>query len=343
MVASVKIGGAKKNYWAMDIDFVILWVDGDDPDWREEFRKARIAENADASEIRYRDWRNLHYWFRAVDKFAPWVRRIHFITWGHLPKWLNISHPKLHIVNHSEFIPSEFLPTFNSNAIELNIHRIEGLAEHFVLFNDDTFLGRASSPEEFFRNGLPCDIARLSIIEPSAIGHIIQNNMALINSRYPDKSRMKRNLGKWLSPCYGVVNLLKSLTLMPWSCFTGFLDTHMPQAYLRSRFVEAWDVWGKELRETCRHHTRNLADLSHWLVRYDTLVRGDFAPHKVCDCRLMTISDYTIDDISEDIAKSRYRMFCINDGDNISDFEAQSRQLCNAFEAILPEKSSYEV
>ena len=99
------------------IDFVILWVDGNDPDWQRDFRQARRTENEDASEIRYRDWRNLHYWFRGVERFAPWVRKIHFITWGHLPAWLRVLHPKLHIVNHADFIPSEYLPTFNSNAI----------------------------------------------------------------------------------------------------------------------------------------------------------------------------------------------------------------------------------
>ena len=93
-----------------EIDFVILWVDGNDPAWREEFVRTRQAENDDASEIRYRDWRNLHYWFRSAERFAPWVRKVHFITWGHLPAWLRRDHPKLHIVNHRDFIPAEYSP-----------------------------------------------------------------------------------------------------------------------------------------------------------------------------------------------------------------------------------------
>lgn len=84
-----------------------------------------------------------------MERFAPWVRRIHFITWGHLPAWLDTAHPKLHVVNHAEYMPAEYLPTFNSNTIELNIARIEGLAERFVLFNDDTFLLRDTPPEYF--------------------------------------------------------------------------------------------------------------------------------------------------------------------------------------------------
>ena len=164
-----------------EIDFVILWVDGNDPAWHEEFVRTRQAENDDASEIRYRDWRNLHYWFRSAERFAPWVQKVHFITWGHLPAWLRRDHPKLHIVNHRDFIPAEYLPTFNSNTIELNIHRIEGLADRFVLFNDDTFLTRGCWPEDFFRRGVPCDMARLSVVQPSSVGHIIYNDLELIN------------------------------------------------------------------------------------------------------------------------------------------------------------------
>ncbi|MCH5335437.1 MAG: Stealth CR1 domain-containing protein [Alistipes sp.] len=326
------------------IDFVILWVNGDDPEWRGEFRKARIAENADASEVRYRDWRNLDYWFRTVERFAPWVRRIHFVTWGHLPQWLNTTHPKLHVVNHPDFIPSQYLQTFNSNAIELNLHRVEGLAEHFVLFNDDMFLTRECRPEDFFSpEGLPRDIARLSIIETSPIGHIVQNDMQLINERHPKSRSVKQHFGKWFSLRYGAGNLLKTLSLMPWDHFSGLLDTHMPQPYLKSRFAEAWDLWGERLHETCMHRIRNLSDLSHWLIRYDTLVRGDFKPRGMGDCRLMTISDYTLDDICRDIAAKRWRMVCINDSDKITDFDTAAERLRAAFDAVAPEKSAYEI
>ena len=219
-----------KKYDDAPIDFVIPWVDGEDPAWRRQFLAVRRAEGADASEIRFRDWRNLRYWFRGVERLAPWVRRIHFITWGHLPAWLNTSNPRLHVVDHADYIPSAYLPTFNSNTIELNIARIEGLAERFVLFNDDTFLLRPVRPGDFFRRGLPCDMARLSVVQPSSVGHIVYNDLELINAAHRKGAVLRRWPGKWFSPRYGVVNLLKSLTLVPWSTFPGILDTHMRQA-----------------------------------------------------------------------------------------------------------------
>ena len=124
------------------IDFVMIWVDGNDPEWRKEKDKYsnKVDNNTDNREARFRDWDNLQYWFRGVEKFAPWVNKIHFVTCGHLPKWLNTENPKLNIVKHKDFIPEKYLPTFNSHTIELNLHRIKGLAENFVYFNDDLFI-----------------------------------------------------------------------------------------------------------------------------------------------------------------------------------------------------------
>lgn len=324
-----------------EIDFVLLWVDGNDPDWRRAFSETRAGAGADASEIRYRDWCNLHYWFRSVERFAPWVRRIHLITWGHLPAWLRTSHPKLHVVNHADYIPAEYLPTFNSNVIELNIGRIEGLSERFVLFNDDTFLTRPCRPEAFFRKGVPCDMARLCIVQASSVGHIVYNCLELINALHP-RNELTRHPGKWFSPRYGATNLLKTLSLLPWSFFPGFLDLHMPQPYLKEQFLRAWRIWGRELDECCRHRFREHGDLSHWLIRYDMLCRGEFTPRSFGDCRLMTLDDASLDDVCRDVAKGAWRMVCLNDSERIADFEASSRRLCEAFDTLLPEKSSYE-
>ncbi len=139
-----------KNTMENPIDFVITWVDGQDKSWRRQRDSYSHTEGEDDSEVRYRDWGILRYWFRGVEQFAPWVRTIHFVTWGHLPIWLDMEHPKLHIVKHEEYIPKEYLPTFDSCVLEIHLHRIEGLSDHFVYFNDDMFLLRPLKPTFFF-------------------------------------------------------------------------------------------------------------------------------------------------------------------------------------------------
>lgn len=327
-----------------EIDFVILWVDGGDPAWRSLFAEAKAGagRNADVSEIRYRDWDNLRYWFRAAERFAPWVRRIHFVTWGHLPSWLDTSHPKLNIVRHEDFIPREYLPTFNSNVIELNLGNIEGLAERFVLFNDDMFLLRDCRPEDFFRGGLPCDMARLSVVQPSSVGHIVYNNLEIVNAACDKRTCVRRNLGKWLNLRYGAGNVLKTLTLMPWSMFTGFWDSHQPQPHLASDFRRAWELWGGRLDAVCRNRFRELTDVSHWLMRYVRLAEGRFVPRGMGDCRLLTVCDASAEDICRDIESGRWRMACLNDSEDIGDFEAVRDRLKESFERLLPKKSEYE-
>ena len=148
----------------MDIDFVITWVDMNDAQWQKDFatHSGKIDNNTNEfSEARFREYGLLKYWFRGVEKFAPWVRKIHFVTCGQRPEWLNTHHPQLHLVNHEDYIPTSFLPCFNSSLIEIYLHKIEGLSEHFVYFNDDFFIISPITPERFFTTDCPT-ILRLS-------------------------------------------------------------------------------------------------------------------------------------------------------------------------------------
>jgi hypothetical protein len=80
---------------------------------------------------------------RAIYMHAPWVRFIYLVTASQLPNWLNASHPRVRIVNHAALFPDPtHLPTFNSLAIESVLHRIPGLSEYFLYFNNDGTAGR---------------------------------------------------------------------------------------------------------------------------------------------------------------------------------------------------------
>ena len=100
-----------------EIDFVLIWVDGNDMEWQKTKAQYRGDEQFNQNNVRYRDWDILHYWFRGVEKFAPWVRKVHFVTCGHVPQWLQLEHPKLNFVKHEEYIAGEYLPTFSANPI----------------------------------------------------------------------------------------------------------------------------------------------------------------------------------------------------------------------------------
>ncbi|WP_171967995.1 Stealth CR1 domain-containing protein, partial [Streptococcus salivarius] len=91
------------------IDIVVLWVDGSDPEFIRE-KQAVIGQVADLDqeidgEQRYRDYGIFNYWFRMIEKHAPWVNHVYLVTNGQKPEWLNLEHPKLKLVTHKEFIP----------------------------------------------------------------------------------------------------------------------------------------------------------------------------------------------------------------------------------------------
>ena len=332
------------------IDFVLPWVDGNDPEWRKSFL-AHLPESGksdDTREVRYRDWGLLRYWFRGVERFAPWVNKIHFITCGHYPDWLDLNHPKLNFVRHEDYIPSECLPTFNSNSIELSLYRLEALADRFVLFNDDTFLVGKVNPERFFYQGLPCDIAAFDVVASTSpankFAHTILNNVSAINQRFRKREVLRRHPMKWFHPLYGV-HLFRNIALLPWPYFTGFINPHLPNAYLRSTLMEVWESYGDLLAEACTERFRSVNDYSDWLFRYWQLVKGDFHPINVfASSAYMEITERTLPRIERAILRQEKPILVLNDAELSGHvpFEVYQKRLLAAFQRILPEKSTFE-
>lgn len=330
----------------MDIDFVLPWVDGSDPAWRAERARCAGCEEGDGSDVRYRDWGTLRYWFRAVDKFAPWARRVHFITWGHLPAWLNVEEPRLHIVRHEDYIPKEYLPTFSSHPIELNIHRIKGLSDHFVYFNDDIFLTAPVREEDFFRNGLPCDTCRFGVAHPhntdDPFAHILLNNTGVLNHCLNHRKYTRLNWRKWFSLRNGIKSVVRSVSLSYWPFFTGFVSPHLAVAYEKRAFEELWMAEPEALDATCRRRFRTMADVSQLAARSWRLARGHFTPAKPLGVTFFLKSEYGARPAAQAIAAQRWRMVCVNDDDTGFDFETERQRLIDAFERILPNKCSFE-
>lgn len=141
------------------IDAVFLWCDGADPKFRRAkdlmLKKMGLPFDEDnVGDVRFEDNEELRYALRSVSINAPWVNHIWVVTNGQRPYWL-IENNRLTVVCHDEIIPAELLPTFNSVVIEMYVHRIPGLQEKYILFNDDFFIKNKVSPDFFFNGDLP--------------------------------------------------------------------------------------------------------------------------------------------------------------------------------------------
>ncbi len=332
------------------IDFVVTWVDGNDEKWlKEKYKYEMKQENYEAedfqkwinSKIRYRDWENLKYWFRAVEKYAPWVNKIHFITYGHLPKWLDTNNPKLNIVNHKDYIPKEYLPTYNSNVIELNIHRIKELEEYFVLFNDDVFINDYVKPTDFFVNNQPCELAGIDIVKLDYyINNADINNMKILNKYFNKKASIKKNKSKWYQLKYGK-RLIKTLLLTPWNTVTGLAQQHVMCSYKKSNFNWLWENEKIKCEQTSKCKFREITNINHWVIKGYQLLSGDFYPraNKFGKSYMKPIDK----EIINDIIKHKHKAICINDFNcTEEEFINNKEKLNAAFEQMLPEKSSFE-
>lgn len=329
------------------IDFVLIWVDSSDPEWQAEFLKYRGAEG-DKRVCRFRDMGTLRYWFRGVEKFTPWVNKVYFVTCGQWPDWLNKEHPKLVCVRHDEFIPAEYLPTFSSHTIELNLHRISNLSERFVYFNDDTFLIGPMQEKDFFLRGLPRDQAILEICVPVFRPLFLTPiaNASLLNRHFNKKEIMLRYFGKFFSPIYGAANILRNLKHFTGARIPGFRTDHLPSAFLKSTFQEIWSAEPELLDSVCRHKFRVLTDINQWALRGWQYCTGQFVPVGNRGKYYGIGSAQDAEFAAKVISNSRHRMVCLNDGlDNMTepdDFKQIQVWLQQGIEKILPEKSSFE-
>lgn len=151
------------------IDLVYTWVDGNDAAWQQSkqewlARSGGAYDRQSTAKGRFVDNEELRYSLRSVEQNMSWINRIHIVTADQTPEWLNTKHPKIHLVSHRDIFPAECLPTFNSSAIDMALPNIEGLAERFILSNDDMFVVRPVTPDFFYTDkGLP--IARFGRVE----------------------------------------------------------------------------------------------------------------------------------------------------------------------------------
>ena len=338
----------------MDIDFLVTWLDSSDPKWQEEFRKYKgITTTGDQSKARYRDWDLFKYWFRAVENYAPWVHKVYLITNGKFPDWINPDNPKLVLVKHSDYIPEQFLPTFNSRTIEFYMNRIKGLSEHFVYFNDDMFLNAPITPEYYFKEGLPCDcnketvynVARYTPLTRFNIKIGIFTNIGVINGHFDRQNTVKASFSKWYGFHLNVIDRIMSLivSFAPHHCFMGFRDRHCEQPYLKSIFDEAWE---KESGMLIRSSTRFREDatLTPYFFRYWQFATNKFHPVRLNKIRKFRLIPEDLKLIDNTLKNIKIKSICLNDTVHCTDEDYESIKpiIVKAFEDKFPIKSSFE-
>ena len=331
-----------------NIDIVIPWVDGNDPIWQKQKQKFETKADGDVkSNIRFQSWDNFHLWFRAIEKHLPWYNKIFLLTFGHIPSFLNDNNPRIRIVRHDEYIPEEYLPTFNSNTIEMNIHRISDLSENFVLFNDDVFPLERIDEEYYFQDDKVCDEAVENVISTGGFTKGLHeqryaqvNNMFIINKYFKKAEVQKKNWDKWYCKDYGD-RLERTKACSYWYDFPGFYDPHMASAMKKSTLAHLWEIEHEALDKGSRDRFRGAADITQYLIRYWQICTGDFVPRRT-QGKVFFPTIKTYKEVVDAIRNKTYPMISFNENCTEEEFIIIKEAINDALKETFTEKCSFE-
>jgi hypothetical protein len=305
------------------IDVVYTWVDGSDPRWHVIFSEYALKEGVSAAAVakrRFKDHEELRYSLRSIHTYAPWVHHIYIVTFGQRPSWLAES-PMITIVDHTELFKNpQHLPTFNSMAIECNLHHIRGLQEHYLYFNDDVFLGRNTTPNDYFT---PTNKMKVFLSKrPLPTGAPIPGEEGFISA--------SKNTGSLLNTLFSEEQ--------------RYMHSHTPYPTLKSfvKYVES--RFSKIFDQVSSHRFRSLHDytITNGLIPYVALNTG----HGEQTFDSWVTNTFGVDPKHDhkDFKKlmvDRPKFFCLQDG--ADEDNPESLQLLNSFlEEYFPLPAPWE-
>ncbi|MEV6008834.1 stealth family protein [Streptomyces sp. NPDC051976] len=306
------------------VDVVYTWVDGTDPAWlarRAEHTGASYhGESANAARYLSRD--ELRYSLRSLHMYAPWTRNVYVVTDDQVPDWLDTSVPGVHVVSHREIFRSPgSLPTFNSHAIESQLHRIEGLSEHFLYFNDDVMLGRETTAQDFFLANGTTKFFPSSALVP-------------LGEKSPDDPPVAaagKNNRRIIEEYNGGVIVQKM--------------KHMPHALRRSVLQEIEHTFAAEHRRTESSRFRGMDDISvaSSLHHYYAFTTGRAIPAELPYVYIDLSHPWTDTRLGRLLAARDKTVFCVNDTVSTDDDLADQTDLITPFlESYFPVPGPFE-
>ena len=336
----------------IQIDFVVTWLDSSDPEWQKSLAIYSHKSTGHKEKARFRSTDFFLYWFRAVERYAPWVHKVYLVTNGKFPDWINKDCPKLELVKHADFIPTEYLPTFNCRTIEMHLHNIKGLLEHFVYFNDDMILNSPVKPDYYFKNGLPCDINNetcfnVPIYTPKdKFGNYISMlaDIGIINCHFNRKKTVFQSPKRWYGLHLGIKGLIMNSVLWNKRLFVGFSNYHTEQTYLKSVFEELWEKEPDVLKASCTRF-REDNTVNNYLFRYWQLAKNLFYPMRRKSSFFFLIDRNVVTSIEKTLKEEKSISVCLNDSGLCSEenFIYINKELQRIFDKKFPNKSSFEL
>ena len=245
----------------------------------------------------------------------PFIDRVVLIvsTESQVPDWVN--RDKVRIVTHEEFMPAEHLPTFSSSAIESDMWRIDGLSERFIYGNDDIFVLKPLTEDDFFCGNKP----RLTF---AASDYRVRNLYRRCCRRGMDM----------IADALGCGRTDPNVLLKPLHCMKGITVRHMKTV---------GRLCGPKIDGTVTPH-RHHWNVTGYIYHYYAYYTGEFEPFDV-DYEYVRITN----DYNEvlDALNSHPSILCINDAGHLDakHYDEACEALSKGFNRLLPERCEYEL
>ena len=293
------------------MDIVITYVDGRDPGWLADY--AHYTDEPIETK-RFRDWDTLPFLMRGIEKNLPFVENVFLVVAreSQVPSWVN--RDRVRVVLHKDFVPEEYLPTFNCNTLEVFLHRIPGLGERFLYFNDDMFPMLPSKEEDFF----------------PAPGKVL-----IGFTRHLFRSGMFKRI------CSNSDALSrKALGMKPSVFFVR--QQHICSPMLRSACEELFARVEPDFLSSITR-TRQACNINQYVFLDYLYFKGQVCRGTISK-RHFSVATTSVGSLERFLRNPDRKFCCINDV-NLSDarFETIRRSVLSAFSARYPEKSRYEL
>lgn len=298
------------------VDFVMPYVDSLDYNWQISYKKVseRMGRPVNLNSQRFRSWDNLYFIFRGIEKFMPWIRKVHLIVCApsQVPEWLN--QETVDVVYHRDIIPRRYRPVFNSCTIEMFLRNIPDLAEHFIYSNDDVYITDTCEPEDFFTHGYP--------------------NLHYRKAYYSDSQNMFRH------QCRNGLELVSGDFNVHCDGFI-YKNSHSVAPMLKSTLDKVWELHSEAMEDSITRFrtSRNVNQYVYSYYQYFSNMFVDKTFPNMYTC----FSDYSLRQICTIIDKQITSLLCINDAGHDIRFNFYKEMLRRAFCRILPNKSKYEI
>lgn len=308
------------------VDIVVTYLNERDETWQKDFNYWKDKEIKEGKqeptnrqafgEERTREWDVFNYWFRGIENNCKWINKVFLIVQNekHIPKWLNVDHPKLRIVYHEEYIPKKLLPTFNAMTIGMYVSNIKDLSENYIMCDDDYYFLNSINEDRFFKDNKPIQLDNKIAYGLYGLGGTDEVFFQTLNNNLKFEEKYMKEKVKY-----------------------GF--HHLPEARLKSFEQKILEENKKEIDKSNSYSRfRNKNNLCPYMfndllkICNKAVLGNPYNNSAYCDLKsTVNFNDY----INKDIV-------CFNDTERLDNYDITKQKLIEFLDKKFPNKSSYE-